>query len=547
MLLGLVMSILFGCDSKKTTNNDASPERFVLSGEFEDVKEGVVIIATDFGQNVLDSLKLVDGKFTFTGDFPIPTEVDIKVKDEIYFSRVWAENDSIKLRAAIGNGNYSSMKSEFSGGEFQTGSQNYYSSQRKFYNEAKKKYPLVIEMQRRVLTEDEKKEGERQKRKYVEEGDQFEYNYIKNNSKDPFCAHIIYMKLTSKLGGEKAIDLKPLADLLDQSIRKHKYVQMMFDMLNSMLETETGVQNFVKDANNVKYKVDKSFKGSVYNEIVYMGKFKNNNICALSGNSTHGDYNGTNKGGKVSSIQIIDPTGKEIRRFDLELDGSPNVVAVDDEDLIYVITVKQETKVEKVRGIKFTRKVNKGVECVIYNALGKKVKSFPLEGLKNATGAKCYEGALLISDVSTSQIKIYKCENGDPTSTIEDLRPCCSILDFDVDNKGQIVVANLGSFRVDAYNFEGNKLVSFGERGRGINQFSGCCNPVSLSKLDNGCVVTVEKTPTRIKVYSKDGAHIIEGIEELVKGCFHIPVVSDSKNNIYLASPEKGLVKCVTI
>ena len=62
-----------------------------------------------------------------------------------------------------------------------------------------------------------------------------------------------------------------------------------------------------------------------------------------------------------------------------------------------------------------------------------------------------------------------------------------------------------------------------------------------------GQFITVEKDPTRIKIYNKEGAKQIEGIEELVNGCAYIPMTVDNKENIYLTSPEKGLVRCVSI
>ena len=87
----------------------------------------------------------------------------------------------------------------------------------------------------------------------------------------------------------------------------------------------------------------------------------------------------------------------------------------------------------------------------------------------------------------------------------------------------------------------------FGQRGKTINDFHGCCNPVNVAYLYNGVNVTVEKDPTRIKVYSKEGAKKIAGISELVKGCTYIPMIVDSKDNLYLASGEKGIVKCVSV
>ena len=60
--------------------------------------------------------------------------------------------------------------------------------------------------------------------------------------------------------------------------------------------------------------------------------------------------------------------------------------------------------------------------------------------------------------------------------------------------------------------------------------------------------MTVEKSPTRVKIYDKDGKSQkpVDGLAELVKGCSVIPVAVDSKGAVYLASRKKScVVKCV--
>ena len=108
------------------------------------------------------------------------------------------------------------------------------------------------------------------------------------------------------------------------------------------------------------------------------------------------------------------------------------------------------------------------------------------------------------------------------------------------------MVANLGAFRVQSFDLTGKSLMSFGKRGRELDAFHGCCNPVSVASLNNGAIVTVEKDPTQIKVFSKEGPSLIAGIDELVKGCSYIPMAVDKDDNLYLASPEKGIVKCIS-
>lgn len=189
----------------------------------------------------------------------------------------------------------------------------------------------------------------------------------------------------------------------------------------------------------------------------------------------------------------------------------------------------------------------KAIECTVFNPKGQKQNNFKLAGLKSATGARVLDNKLMVSDCNNKLIGIFDSTTGKETSKITDMRPCCGILDFTVSSKKEILVANLGAFRVQSFDLSGKSIVAFGARGTDVNEFQGCCNPMSVAYLSNGAIVTAEKEPTRIKIYSKEGAKQIQGVEELVKGCAYIPMIVDSKDNLYLASPDKGIVKCVSI
>jgi hypothetical protein len=198
-----------------------------------------------------------------------------------------------------------------------------------------------------------------------------------------------------------------------------------------------------------------------------------------------------------------------------------------------------------VRGKLIKRKVTKGHECIIYNKSGSQVNSFEIKGLAYASGARVVGNKLLVADVKRQLVGIYDAQKGNLLSEMKDMRPCCGILDFSINPDNELLVANLGAFRVQKYDLKGKILLTFGKRGKGLNDFHGCCNPVNVAFLSNGAIVTVEKDPTRIKIYSKEGAKVIKGIEELVEGCCYIPMIVDGKDNLYLASPKKGLIRCV--
>lgn len=544
----MITSVFTSCDSKKKEVKKGGCEiRGVIEGY-----NGTLTASLDYGKKVLGNIEVKDGQFTFKHDIPVPTQLTIGTEDRSVYISFWAENTKMTVNAKketlkFGNKSMERYVATVTGSEMQTGADDYRKAYKEFFKTHKHFYGFDdLIYQAKTETEKQKLEEEQKKEKlaYIE----FQKNYIKANPTNPYVAEIIWTRLTSKVGGESASELKKWADPIDQSIRKHPYVAKMFKMLNTMLETEAGLEKFVADAASVSYKVDKNYKGSVHKNIAYLSIFKDNNLCALCTKSDlHSERfaRGKEKEQKATFVQIINPEGKELSRFEIREEGSPSTVAVDDQNNIYVCVGKTKEEVRKYRGKTSTYMAPVGVKCLVYNTAGELQKEFMLKGVKQASGARIYEDKLLVSDVASQLMQIYKKEDGTPVTKLGDLRPCCSILDFDVDKKGNIIVANLGSFRVDAYDFSGKKLVSFGQRGKGINDFWSCCNPVSVRKLDNNCVVTVEKTPTRIKVYSQDGAKMIKGIEDLVKGCFHIPVMSDNRSNIYLASPEKGLVKCI--
>jgi hypothetical protein len=255
----------------------------------------------------------------------------------------------------------------------------------------------------------------------------------------------------------------------------------------------------------------------------------NDNICSLKGDGT---------------VLIIDSKGTKVKEFKSNLKGKPSSIATDKTDNIYVLGSIMGEKTIESRGKTIKMSAPVGVECIIFNAKGIKVREMKLDSVVTATGARVFGNNLIVADTRGRVVAIFDVQTGVKKSAIKNLRTCCGILDFSVRKDNEILVANLGAFRVDGFDYQGNEIISFGQRGTGINDFHGCCNPVSVAFLSNGGIVTVEKDPTRIKVYSKEGAKKIEGIDELVKGCTYIPMIVDTKDNVYLASKTDGIIKC---
>ncbi|MCT4647537.1 MAG: DUF4369 domain-containing protein [Carboxylicivirga sp.] len=550
LLAVLVLSLGIASCGGSASKEKEKKGGFNLVGTVEGCSSGTVKMEAyiDGENKVLGEAEIKDGQFTFNHDFPIPTEVSLNIgeRGDGWFARFYAENANMTITGKKGEREY-----VVTGGVVQDGAERYGKAVRKFYEEHGNPYGFGSRIHA-AKTDEEKKKKEEEQKVYENKLEDFYKEYIRLNPKDPYVAQIVYVRLTSKTGGQSAQALAKWAEPIDESIRQHPFVAQMFNMLNGMLETEAGLDKFVADAHDVEYKVDNSYNGAVHTNVKYLAVLNNDNLVALSSDfGIHDDYNsngGKKEEPKAFNVQIINPFGDEVNRFKVEAEGLASCIAADANNNIYVLTTLLKEKRTKFRGRETVYMEKVGAKCYVFNTKGEKQKEYLLEGREYATGARIFQDKLLVSDVGKGALGIYNKEDGKLLSTIKDLRPCCSILDFDVDSeKGEILAANLGSFRVDGYNMDGKKIVSFGQRGRGIDDFHSCCNPVSVRRLHNGAVITVEKAPTRIKVYSREGAKFVKGIEELVEGCFHIPVMSDSQDNIYLASPNKGLVKCVVI
>ncbi len=158
---------------------------------------------------------------------------------------------------------------------------------------------------------------------------------------------------------------------------------------------------------------------------------------------------------------------------------------------------------------------------------------------------------MAIGDFDRSQIVFYDVSGAEPKVTrkiSKIFRLCCGIFDFCPGVEADTVVAgNLGAFKVQMFK-AGEKTGEFGARGEKPEEFRGCCNPVNVGLLADGSIITVEKDPTRVKIFDKDNKTCVKitGLTELVEGCSTIPIAVDGKGSIYLASDtKKCVVKCV--
>ena len=102
---------------------------------------------------------------------------------------------------------------------------------------------------------------------------------------------------------------------------------------------------------------------------------------------------------------------------------------------------------------------------------------------------------------------------------------------------GEVLIGNMGAFSLERYSGQSGLIkFAFGKRGAAVEDFQGCCNPVSASVLPDGNLVVVEKDPSRVKIYNPHGKFLFafSDLQALTKGCNRVSVAVDSKGRVYL-------------
>ncbi|WP_321282484.1 DUF4369 domain-containing protein [Marinifilum fragile] len=498
-------------------------KQFELYGTIKGLNEGKVILcAVDRGIYIRDTFPIVNEQFTIKRTIPKKITSYLEVLGHRPAVELYLENDSITLQAQILN----LQDAKISGSKLQEEYNCYKVLLRPLKQKQRKTRWIFNGLE--IKTDKDRAKFEEDMKLINSEINHAHSQYI---MKYPGSYHSTVL-LKKKFFGASAKQMQACLDTLPELLTKQPEVQEIQKKVEQMLTVEKGVKEIISEASNVIYKVDQSYKGSDLKDIIYLAAYKNNDLCALR---------------KNGQIQIIASDGKIKKAFKPEIKGRPSSLAVDELGNIYMCSAQIKKVKKKIRGKVIERETTEGVVCTVFDIAGKTINEFSFPEMNAASGIRVFKNQIIISDCMKAKITMFDKKTGSKLSEMENMRPCCGILDFSITAKNQIIVANLGAFRVQGYDMSGKSILAFGQRGKSLNDFHGCCNPVSVASLSNGAIVTVEKDPTRIKIYSKDGAKQIEGIEELVKGCSYIPMIVDSKDNLYLASQEKGIIKCISV
>jgi hypothetical protein len=509
------------CKNKGNDSSKESENKFILEGHLENFQDDKIYLL-DKATGEQDSAKVADGKFTFKGDYPVPTVLTLRFTGG-YIASVCAENTTMKVTGDLDN----ERTIKVIGGQANADMNRLREESIKTSDKYGYGRSMLMEKFNPKTSKERLAEIDKVMDTIAKLRNKREVEFVKNNPKSHYAAYIV----SYRAKGCNIEDTKKWLAMLDPSLNNTPIVKRFKAKMDELGTFQSSLNKFLKGAENVNYKVDNTYKGSNIKGITYLAMLSDNNLCGLK---------------KDGTVLIINKSGEKISEFKADIKGEACAIATDESDNIYISVLKKKACKVKIRGKLTDSYKLEGSECHIYNKKGIKQNSFNCEKNKLGSGIRVLKGKLLLSDSAESKICIYEVKTGKFISEITNLRPCCGMLDFSINKEDQLLVANLGAFRVQLYDLTGKSLMYYGKRGKGLNDFHGCCNPVSVASLNNGALVTVEKSPTRVKIYCKGGAKQIDGIQELVKGCSYIPMTVDTNDNLYLASGEKGLVKCVT-
>ncbi|GHT13907.1 hypothetical protein FACS1894170_10390 [Planctomycetales bacterium] len=155
----------------------------------------------------------------------------------------------------------------------------------------------------------------------------------------------------------------------------------------------------------------------------------------------------------------------------------------------------------------------------IYTADGKLEKTFPLENKDmDIRSIVCTDDAVFLADTAAKRIYKYD-HNGqqiktfgepvvaDDETQFDGFRIYLSPITMTLSPKtGLLHITNPGLHRIETFTPDGiyEPALSWGYASGDLGGFAGCCNPVSLTSLDDGRIVTAEKGVSRVKIYRTD-------------------------------------------
>jgi sugar lactone lactonase YvrE len=136
-------------------------------------------------------------------------------------------------------------------------------------------------------------------------------------------------------------------------------------------------------------------------------------------------------------------------------------------------------------------------------------------------------------------------ELANPKKIIEGLRGCCGQMDVQA-RDGEVWIPHNCQHRVERFDREGKKLLSFGKSDRKkADGFGGCCEPKNLRFGADGTLYTCESgPPVVVKHFTTEGKFLgVVAVPVFNSGCVRVTVeVSRDGSTVYVMSPSENTI-----
>jgi hypothetical protein len=190
-----------------------------------------------------------------------------------------------------------------------------------------------------------------------------------------------------------------------------------------------------------------------------------------------------------------------------------------------------------------------GAKVLLYKEDGSFLKSLSHSTLLRPNAVVEKKGNYYIAD-RTARMILQLNGDGEPQKTFGDLGTDTvnnfvipgPHMDLSFSPEGLLYATNPGRHQVKAYSLDGKLVKVLGKPSFRHDGFCGCCNPVAMTVLEDGTILTTEKGICRVKALSPDGL-----LESIVappvdfrsnKHAFMIDVVEGPEGKIYLLNSE---------
>jgi hypothetical protein len=229
------------------------------------------------------------------------------------------------------------------------------------------------------------------------------------------------------------------------------------------------------------------------------------------------DKDGTIFAGGSGNLFKLDPTGKLLASVESPAGGKP--VSLDKKEL--------ETM--------FSRKLTEQDIAQYQKSLEQRKRT--VTGIAVA-GEDVFVACPSTTDFSFTVYRLTR-ELKDPKLVVKGLRGCCGQMDIQAKDDTLWIPHN-AKHRVESYDRDGKKLVSFGKTDRtAADGFGGCCEPKNIRLANDGYIYAAESgPPVSIKRFTAEGKFAgIAALPKFTSDCVRVTVeVSADCKRFYILS-----------